>query len=128
MHASRKYFFEGKKIGYYEIIFVYILILRLTFFWFQTDATMTELEIDMNMRIGEWSIIQESGRELVPCYGPGYTGLVNLGNSCYLNSVMQVMFSLPEFKTRWVALSLSPPFLFSLLSVDNLFIHLFSHI
>ena len=79
-------------------------------FLVQTDATMTELEIDMNMRIGEWSIIQESGRELVPCYGPGYTGLVNLGNSCYLNSVMQVMFSLPEFKARWVALS--PLFLF----------------
>ena len=46
----------------------------------QTDATMTELEIDMNMRIGEWSIIQESGKELTPCYGPGYTGLSNLGN------------------------------------------------
>ena len=80
------------------------------FIFFQTDATMTELEIDMNMRIGEWSIIQESGKELVPCYGPGYTGLVNLGNSCYLNSVMQVMFSLPEFKNRCVHLSLSLSF------------------
>jgi len=67
----------------------------------KTDATMTELEIDMNMRIGEWSIIQESGKELTPCYGPGYTGLSNLGNSCYLNSVMQVMFTLPEFKQRY---------------------------
>ena len=56
----------------------------------------------MNMRIGEWSIIQESGKELVPRYGPGYTGLRNLGNSCYLNSVMQVMFTLPEFKERYV--------------------------
>ena len=27
-------------------------------FQLQTDATMTELEIDMNMRIGEWSTIQ----------------------------------------------------------------------
>ncbi len=61
---------------------------------------MTELEIDMNMRIGEWSIIQESGKTLVPRYGPGYTGMRNLDNSCYLNSVMQVMFSLPEFKQR----------------------------
>ena len=74
----------------------------------QTDATMTELEIDMNMRIGEWSIIQESGKELVPCYGPGYTGLRNLGNSCYLNSVMQVMFSLQEFKQRSVSSQLVP--------------------
>ena len=34
----------------------------------------------MNMRIGEWTIIQEAGKELVPLYGPGYTGLRNLGN------------------------------------------------
>ena len=63
---------------------------------------MTELEIDMNMRIGEWSIIQESGKQLVPCYGPGNTGMANLGNSCYLNSIMQVVFTLPEFQRRLV--------------------------
>ena len=53
------------------------------FFFFcpgQTENTITELEIEMNMRIGEWTIIQEMGRELVPLYGPGYTGLRNLGN------------------------------------------------
>ncbi len=66
----------------------------------QTDSTMTELEIDMNMRIGEWSIIQESGKQLQPCYGPGNTGMANLGNSCYLNSIMQVVFTLPEFQRR----------------------------
>ena len=66
----------------------------------QTDVTMTELEIEMNMKIGEWSIIQESGKQLVPCHGPGYTGMENLGNSCYLNSIMQVLFSLPHFKQR----------------------------
>ena len=46
----------------------------------QTDQTMTELEIDMNMKIGEWSVIQESGKELELVYGSGYTGLRNLGN------------------------------------------------
>jgi len=46
----------------------------------QTDQTMTELEIDMNMKIGEWSVIQESGKELELIYGPGYTGMSNLGN------------------------------------------------
>ena len=66
----------------------------------QTDATMAELEIEANMKFSEWSIIQEAGQQLVPCYGPGYTGLVNLGNSCYLNSVVQVLFSLKEFKQR----------------------------
>ena len=61
---------------------------------------MTELEIEANMKLSDWSIIQEAGQQLTPCYGPGYTGLVNLGNSCYLNSVVQVLFSLDEFKQR----------------------------
>ena len=46
----------------------------------QTDQTMTELEIDMNMKIGEWSIIQESGKELQLVFGAGLTGMSNLGN------------------------------------------------
>ncbi|GIY58212.1 ubiquitin carboxyl-terminal hydrolase 5, partial [Caerostris extrusa] len=64
----------------------------------KTDKSMVELEIDLNQRIGEWAIIQESGAKLVPLYGAGYTGLENLGNSCYLNSVMQVLFNIPDFK------------------------------
>ena len=32
-----------------------------------------------------------------PLDGSGLTGLNNLGNSCYLNSVFQVIFSLPQF-------------------------------
>ena len=63
---------------------------------------MTELEIEANMRLGEGSIIQEAGKELKPCFGAGYTGLTNLGNSCYMNSVMQVLFSVPEFQERYI--------------------------
>lgn len=66
----------------------------------QTDKTMTELEIDMNQRIGEWELIQESGVPLKPLFGPGYTGIRNLGNSCYLNSVVQVLFSIPDFQRK----------------------------
>lgn len=51
---------------------------------------MVELELDLNSRIGEWSILTESSSKLVPISGPGYTGMKNLGNSCYLNSVIQV--------------------------------------
>ncbi|CAH2322662.1 ubiquitin carboxyl-terminal hydrolase 5 isoform X2 [Pelobates cultripes] len=68
----------------------------------KTDKTMTELEIDMNQRIGEWELIQESGVQLQPLYGHGYTGIRNLGNSCYLNSTMQVLFSIPAFQQKYV--------------------------
>lgn len=63
---------------------------------------MTELEIAVNQRVGEWEVIQESGTTLQPLYGPGLTGMKNLGNSCYLNSVMQVLFTVPDFQSKSV--------------------------
>jgi len=35
---------------------------------------------------------------LIPVFGADNTGMVNLGNTCYLNSVVQVLMSMPEFK------------------------------
>ncbi|XP_077509583.1 ubiquitin specific protease 5 isoform X1 [Amblyomma americanum] len=67
----------------------------------KTDKTMLELEIDLNQRTGEWALIQEAGSQLTPLFGPGYTGLANLGNSCYLNAVVQVMMSIPEFQHKY---------------------------
>lgn len=72
----------------------------------QTEHTMTELEIAVNQRVGEWEVIQESGTTLRPLWGPGLTGMKNLGNSCYLNSVMQVLFTIPDFQEKSVPLSL----------------------
>lgn len=71
-----------------------------TFSLFQTEKTMMELEIDINQKVGEWDVIQEAGSKLCPLYGPGHTGMRNLGNSCYLNSTMQVLFSIPDFEKR----------------------------
>ncbi|XP_034242977.1 ubiquitin carboxyl-terminal hydrolase 5 [Thrips palmi] len=68
----------------------------------KTEKSMLELELSLNQKMGEWFTLQESGSQLRPLYGPGYTGLANLGNSCYLNSVMQVMFAIPDFVERFV--------------------------
>ncbi|XP_037933420.1 ubiquitin carboxyl-terminal hydrolase 5 [Teleopsis dalmanni] len=68
----------------------------------KSEKSMVELELEINQRIGEWSLLTESESELKPLAGAGYTGMRNLGNSCYINSVMQVLFTLPDFKNRFV--------------------------
>ncbi|PKU80420.1 Ubiquitin carboxyl-terminal hydrolase 14 [Dendrobium catenatum] len=65
-----------------------------------TEMTTAEKELDQNMNF-DWNRIQESGQELEPLFGPGYTGLVNLGNSCYMASTMQVVFSTRFFIERY---------------------------
>lgn len=52
----------------------------------------------VQLRVSDWEVIQEAGLKLKPVYGPGYTGIKNLGNSCYLSTTMQVLFSIPEFQ------------------------------
>jgi ubiquitin carboxyl-terminal hydrolase 5/13 len=68
----------------------------------KTEKSMVEMEIELNQRVGEWALLQESSAELQPVAGPGLTGMSNLGNSCYLNSVMQVVFTIPDFIRRFV--------------------------
>ena len=45
----------------------------------------------------EYKMCQEEGANLENAYGPGLTGLVNLGSSCYINSVVQMLVSVPDF-------------------------------
>eukprot|EP01118_Nematostelium_gracile_P005226 TRINITY_DN1635_c0_g1_i1.p1 TRINITY_DN1635_c0_g1~~TRINITY_DN1635_c0_g1_i1.p1 ORF type:complete len:838 (-),score=281.18 TRINITY_DN1635_c0_g1_i1:110-2623(-) len=66
----------------------------------KTEKTIAEMEIDMNQNF-DWSRIQESDKQLIPAYGPGFTGLINIGNSCYMASVLQTLFSLPEFQDKY---------------------------
>ena len=48
---------------------------------------MQEMNIDANMNL-ELSKSMEDGVVLKNVAGPGLTGLKNLGNSCYINSVI----------------------------------------
>uniref|UniRef100_A0A8C4TG35 Ubiquitin carboxyl-terminal hydrolase 13 n=1 Tax=Erpetoichthys calabaricus TaxID=27687 RepID=A0A8C4TG35_ERPCA len=57
---------------------------------------------EFKSRTHEWEVIQESGLKLKPVYGPGFTGIKNLGNSCYLTATMQVLFHIPEFQRAYV--------------------------
>lgn len=67
----------------------------------KTEKSLTEMQIEQNMR-WDFSVVGENGKELEPVYGAGLTGLKNLGNSCYLASVLQCLFSLPEFQKRYL--------------------------
>ncbi|XP_050218247.1 ubiquitin carboxyl-terminal hydrolase 14 [Mercurialis annua] len=66
----------------------------------KTEMTTAERELDQNINF-DWNRIQESGQELEPIFGPGYTGLRNLGNSCYMAATMQVVFSTRSFYSRY---------------------------
>lgn len=66
----------------------------------KTEKSMTELQIEHNLKF-DFSLTDESGKALEPVFGPGLTGLSNLGNSCYMASVLQTVFSLPVFRQRY---------------------------
>lgn len=66
----------------------------------KTEKSVTEMNIEQNLR-WEFSMTTEDGKELKPLFGPGLTGLKNLGNSCYLASIIQCLFDLPAFRKRY---------------------------
>ncbi|KAF8877415.1 hypothetical protein BD779DRAFT_1557507 [Infundibulicybe gibba] len=74
----------------------------------KTEKTMTELQIDQNFNY-DFSLVGDDGNALKPLFGPGLTGLRNLGNSCYMASVLQSIFSLPGFQARYSATSQNHP-------------------
>lgn len=65
----------------------------------KTEKTTMELELEKNQKY-DWSDIvpSESGYT----HGKGLIGIENLGNSCYLSSVIQVLASIPELSDFFV--------------------------
>lgn len=74
----------------------------------KTEKSLMEMQVEHNLQ-WEFSMTTEDGRELTPVFGPGLTGLTNLGNSCYLSSIMQCVFSLPGFQERYYHPTEEPP-------------------
>ena len=66
----------------------------------KTEMSLTEMQIEQNLK-WDFSMTTEDGKELKPLFGDGFTGLKNLGNSCYLASILQCLFSLPAFRIRY---------------------------
>ncbi|KAF2012208.1 hypothetical protein BU24DRAFT_352794 [Aaosphaeria arxii CBS 175.79] len=66
----------------------------------KTEKSLTEMQVEQNL-LWEFSMTTEDGKDLRPLFGAGFTGLKNLGNSCYLASILQSLFSFPEFADRY---------------------------
>ena len=67
----------------------------------KTEKTITEMNLEANLNLTLSKVLEE-GKTLVPVFGSGLTGMENLGNSCYMNSVVQVLFNLPEFRDHYL--------------------------
>jgi ubiquitin carboxyl-terminal hydrolase 5/13 len=63
----------------------------------KTEKTMVEMTLDYNLNFSLGRLVDNSEKS-IKMYGPEYTGMNNIGNSCYLNSVVQTLNSLPEFR------------------------------
>ncbi|KAL2844294.1 hypothetical protein BJY01DRAFT_215023 [Aspergillus pseudoustus] len=75
----------------------------------KTEKSLMEMQVEQNLK-WDFSMTTEDGHELNPIFGEGLTGLSNLGNSCYLSSVVQCLFDLPEFQRRYYHPGEKPPY------------------
>lgn len=67
----------------------------------KTDKTMDEMQVQANLKYDWNKIFDDDGETCNPLHGPGYKGLVNMGATCYMNSVLQVLLSIPEVQERY---------------------------
>jgi len=66
----------------------------------KTEKSIAEQELEINLSF-TLSKILEDGKTLIPLFGAHKTGMQNLGNTCYMNSVMQVMLHQQDFRDKY---------------------------
>ncbi|KAK5946119.1 ubiquitin C-terminal hydrolase Ubp14 [Knufia obscura] len=74
----------------------------------KTEKSLMEMQVEQNLK-WDFSMLTEDGKELKPIFGQGFTGLKNIGNTCYLASTVQCLFDLPEFQQRYFHPNEPPP-------------------
>ncbi|VDK70838.1 unnamed protein product [Litomosoides sigmodontis] len=62
----------------------------------KTEKSTLEMELDLNQK-WEWEMCQEDGANLELAYGPGLTGIINIGSSCYISATLQMLLQIPDF-------------------------------
>ncbi|KAI0980151.1 hypothetical protein GJ496_004224, partial [Pomphorhynchus laevis] len=70
----------------------------------KSEKSILEMEIDINQKLdSKWASnrILETDKELEFVTGKGLTPIHNIGSSCYMNSVLQVLFSTRDFNKRY---------------------------
>ncbi|KAJ1770172.1 ubiquitin C-terminal hydrolase Ubp14 [Coemansia sp. RSA 1843] len=66
----------------------------------KTEKSVAELQLEQNLKF-DFSMTTSDGAQMEPVAGPGLTGLNNLGNSCYMASVLQCVFNIDRFRDRY---------------------------
>eukprot|EP00745_Piridium_sociabile_P002539 TRINITY_DN115418_c0_g1_i1.p1 TRINITY_DN115418_c0_g1~~TRINITY_DN115418_c0_g1_i1.p1 ORF type:complete len:849 (-),score=113.91 TRINITY_DN115418_c0_g1_i1:143-2689(-) len=69
----------------------------------KTEESLVEMEIALNRKF-DWEQITESKKQLVVLDEPRAIGLQNLGSTCYMNAIMQVLSHLPEVEAVYLRL------------------------